>query len=136
MARIQVSAALEFTPYATEGDFRPFLDPIYMHQVCRREEDASMTCFADLDAESLPQILGRRGRIHFHVPLTWAGTGALGTTRHTLTPAFWRYVRAGGWPIEVESYAYFVYPDYLRTRTLSESLLGDLTWVRDQLRSV
>ncbi len=136
VARIQVSAALEFTPYATEGDFRPFLDPIYMHQVCRREEDASMTCFADLDAESLPQILGRRGRIHFHVPLTWAGTGALGTTRHTLTPAFWRYVRAGGWPIEVESYAYFVYPDYLRTRTLSESLLGDLTWVRDQLRSV
>ena len=136
VARIQASAALEFSQYATEADFAPFLDAVYLHQTARREEDATLTCFPDLTPEILPELIGRRGRIHFHVPLSWGGTGALGTTRHALTPAFWRYVRAGGWPVEVEAYAYFVYPDYLRTRTLSESLLADLNWVRDQLRNV
>ena len=136
VARIQASAALEFSQYATEADFAPFLDAVYLHQTARREEDATLTCFPDLTPEILPELIGRRGRIHFHVPLSWGGTGALGTTRHALTPAFWRYVRAGGWPVEVEAYAYFVYPDDLRTRTLSESLLADLNWVRDQLRNV
>ena len=136
VARIQASAALELTQYATAEDLAPFLDATYLHQTRRREDDASLTCFPDLTRELFPQVVGRRGRIHFHVPLSWEGTGRLGTTRHTLTPAFWRYVRAGGWPVEIESYAYFVYPDYLRTRTLSESLLADILWVREQLRSV
>ena len=136
VARIQASAALELTQYATADDLAAFLDDTYLHQTRRREDDASLTCFPDLTRDIFPQIVGRRGRIHFHVPLSWEGAGRLGTTRHTLTPAFWRYVRAGGWPIEVESYAYFVYPDYLRSRTLSESLLADLLWVREQLRSV
>lgn len=136
VARIQASAAIELTPYTTAEDLAPFLDAVYLHQTNRREDDASLTCFPDLTPDMLPQIVGRRGRIHFHVPLSWEGTGRLGSTRHALTPAFWRYVRAGGWPVEVEAYAYFVYPDYLRSRTLSESLLADLLWVRKQLGSV
>lgn len=135
IARVQVSAALEFTQYATARDLEPFLDDVYLHQTARREDDATLTCFPDLTREILPELAGRRGRIHYHVPLTWPGDGRLGSTRHALTSAFWRYVRAGGWPVEVETYAYFVYPDYLRTRTLSESLLADLNWVRAQLRN-
>ncbi len=136
ISRIQISAALEFTQYATEADLEPFLDSVYLHQTARREDDASLTCFPDLTRDLFPELIGRRGRIHYHVPLTWPGTGRLGTTRHALTSAFWRYVRAGGWPIEIESYAYFVYPDYLRSRTLSESPLADLNWTREQLRNV
>lgn len=136
VARIQVSAALEFTQYATEADFLPFLDSTYMHQTRRRELDASLTCFPDLTRDMLPEIVGSRGRIHYHVPLSWKGEGGLSSTRATLTPAFWRYVRAGGWPLELETYAFFVYPNYLRQKTLSESLLEDLLWIQDQLRAV
>ncbi len=135
VARIQISAALEFTQYATAEDFTPFMDSVYLHQVRRREHDASLTCFNDLTADILPELIGHRGRIHYHVPLTWQGDARLTSTRNTLTPAFWRYVRAGGWPVEVETYAYFVYPSYLRSRTLSESLLADMNWVRQQLRN-
>ena len=135
ISRIQISAALEFNQYTTAADLDPFLDSVYLHQTVRREDDASITCFPDLTRDTLPEIIGRRGRIHYHVPLTWDGTGRLGSTRHALTPAFWRYVRSGGWPVEIETYAYFVYPDYLRSRTLSEALLADLNWTREQLRN-
>lgn len=136
VARIQVSAALEFNRYTTADDLRAFIDREYLHQTRRREENADLTCFPDLTEALLPELLGASGRIHYHVPLTWEGTQRLGTTRHTLTSAFWRYVRAGGWPLEVETYAYFVYPDSLRRKTLSESLLDDMLWVRSQLKSV
>ncbi len=134
VTRIQVSAALEFSQYATAEDFEPFFDEVYLHQTRRREADASLLCFEDLTRDILPELLGTRGRIHYHVPLTWTGNGRMGSTRNTLTPAFWRYVRAGGWPVEVETYTYFVYPEHLRHRTLSESLLADMAWVREQLR--
>lgn len=136
IARIQASAALEFSPYTTAEDLTPFIDATYLHQTRRREKDATLTCFPDLTADVIPQLIGHRGRIHFHVPLAWEGTGPLGSTRHTLTPAFWRYVRAGGWPVEVETYTYSVYPPSLRIQTLSESLLADIRWVKAQLRAV
>jgi hypothetical protein len=136
IARIQVSAALEFNRNTTAEDLRPFVDKVYLHQTRRREMNADITCFADLTEEVIPELLGSSGRIHYHVPLSWEGSHQLGSTRHTLTSAFWRYVRAGGWPLEVESYAYFVYPAALRRKTLSESILDDMVWVREQLRSV
>ncbi len=132
--RIQVSAALEFSQYATAEDLSAFIDGVYLHQTRRREEDASLRCFPDLTPEIFPELLGRRGRIHCHVPLAWEGIGRLGSTRNTLTPAFWRYVRSGGWPVEVETYTYHVLPDAFRERTLSEMLLADLRWVCEQLR--
>ncbi len=134
VARVQLSAALEYSQYAQTEDFAPFLDSVYLHQTRRREADASLTCFPDLTPEILPEIVGTRGRIHYHVPLSWEGNGRLGTTRHALTPAFWRYVRAGGWPLELETYTYNVLPHALREHTLSEVLLSDFHWTLDQLR--
>lgn len=134
VARVQVSAALEFSQSATEGDLAPFIDGIYLHQTRRREEDATLRCFPDLTPDVLPELLGRRGRIHCHVPLAWEGIGRLGSTRNALTPAFWRYVRAGGWPVEIETYTYHVLPEAFHGRTLSETLLLDFRWVLDQLR--
>lgn len=136
IARIQASAALEFSPYTSAEDFRAFVGSIYLHQTRRREADASLTCFPDLTEALIPELVGCRGRIHCHVPLAWDGNGALGSTRHTLTPAFWRYVRAGGWPVEVETYTYSLLPDALRSGTLSEAILADLRWVREQLHAV
>lgn len=134
IARIQVSAALEYTPYATVEDLMPFVDPIYLHQTIRRENDASITCFPDLTSAILPELIGARGRIHYHVPLAWQGDSHLCSTRNALTPSFWRYVRAGGWPLEIETYTYNILPKNLCHRTLSEMLFEDMCWVRNQLR--
>jgi hypothetical protein len=133
VARIQISAALEFTPYATVEDLTPFVDPVYLHQTIRREHDASMTCYPDLTSAILPELIGARGRIHYHVPLVWPGNSHITSTRNALTPAFWRYVRAGAWPLEIETYTYNVLPADLRHRTLSEMLFEDIAWVRSQL---
>lgn len=136
VARIQISAALEYTARVSAEDLTPFADETYLHQVRRREFNADVTRFPDLTPEVIPRLLGQSGRIHYHVPLAWEGDGFVGSTRRTLTHAFWRYVRAGGWPIEVETYTYFVTPQSIRRPTLSEALLDDLLWVRAQLRSV
>lgn len=136
VARIQVSAALEFTSYATAAELMPFVDNVYLHQTTRRENDASVTCFPDLTAATVPELVGARGRIHYHVPLVWQGDTHIGSTRNALTPAFWRYVRAGGWPLEVETYTYNVLPKSVCHKTLSEMLFEDMHWVRNQLRQV
>ncbi len=136
IARIQISAALEFTSFATAEDLMPFVDNVYLHQTTRRENDASVTCFPDFTMETLQEVVGARGRIHYHVPLVWQGNGRIGSTRNALTPAFWRYVRAGGWPLEVETYTYDVLPKTVCSKTLSEMLFEDMHWVRNQLRQV
>ncbi|MEG2724860.1 MAG: metabolite traffic protein EboE [Kiritimatiellia bacterium] len=136
VARIQVSAALETNAYTRTDDLFPFLDDTYLHQTRRRRDDATLDCFPDLTPDVIQEMVGQRGRIHYHLPLAWDGSGHLESTRHTLTPAFWRYVRAGGWPVEVEAYTYSVYPDWLRTKTLSEVLLADIRWTQEQLQKV
>lgn len=136
IARVQVSAALETTPATTEEDLKPFVDPTYMHQTRVLGERSSLICHQDLTESLLPEIAGRAARIHYHVPLDWSGTPALRSTRETLTPGFWRYLRAGGWPVEIETYAHFVMPGALRTRTLSEMLLRDIRWTLNNLRTV
>lgn len=136
VARIQISAALEYTPYATIEDLTPFVDSVYLHQTTRRENDASVTCYPDLTSAILPELVGSRGRVHYHVPLVWQGNSHIGSTRNALTPAFWRYVRAGGWPLEIETYTYDVLPSTVCHRTLSEMLFEDMCWVRNQLRQV
>ena len=64
ISRIQVSAALEFTQYATAEDLEPFLDSVYLHQTVRREDDASITCFP----ESHPPHVGRHRAPGHHPP--------------------------------------------------------------------
>ncbi len=133
IARIQLSAAVETSPQAQVNELLPFLDASYMHQTRIQTPEGQIHYHADFTPDILQHITGNVARIHYHVPLTWEGTGTLHSTRETLTPAFWRYVRAGGWPIEVETYAYFVSPDFLRAHTLSEALLKDIKWCLDQL---
>lgn len=133
IARVQVSAALEFSQDATREELLAFDDGIYLHQVRRRESNATLTCYPDLTPDILPELLGRRGRIHCHVPLAWEGIGRLSSTRNTLTPAFWRYVRKGGWPVEIETYTYPELPAAFHGHTLSEMLLRDIRWVLERL---
>lgn len=136
VVRIQVSAALAFHTTTPIEVLRPFVDREYLHQTRVVNETGEIERIADMTDEVLPQLIGKEGRIHYHVPLAWEGTAVLKSTRETLTPAFWRYVRSGGWPLEIETYTYFVYPQALRCKTLSKWLLDDFVWVKEQLKKV
>ena len=65
-------------------------------------------------------------RTHYHVPLTWNGTGPLRSTRANLTPAF--FARARKTFCEVETYTHSIVPRALRPCTLDRAIAGELEW--------
>jgi hypothetical protein len=103
----------------------------YLHQTAVR--DAGGTTFHD----DLPEALSRHPepsgewRVHFHVPLHVGRFGHLQTTQ----PAIGECLdllrgRVEHW--EVETYAWEVLPDAMRTGTLAEGIARELAWVRDK----
>ena len=134
IARIQISAALEFHEDTPTQALAPFLDSVYLHQTRTLGSDGTLNRYPDLTPDILPALRGLRGRTHFHVPLAWKGNQSLRSTRDTLTPDFWRYVKNHGWPLELETYTYRVLPSALRSQTLSEMIVYDFRWMQEQLR--
>ena len=77
--------------------------------------------------KALPQLPEQTVvRTHYHVPLTWNGTGPLRSTRANLTPAF--FARARKTFCEVETYTHSIVPRALRPRTLDRAIAGELEW--------
>jgi len=130
IGRVQLSAAIECdnTPEARTA-LTPFLEPVYLHQTRAAIEGEIIGSWPDLGLalEDLPKLPAHAiVRTHYHVPLTWEGSGPLRSTRHQLTPAFFRQARRT--PCEVETYTYSVLPRALRPRSLAQAIAGELQW--------
>lgn len=133
--RVQLSAALEAfnTPEAHEA-LRAYAEPVYLHQTRLAVNGHILAAWDDLPAalRDLPNYPARAHiRIHFHVPLTWAGTGPLRSTRAWMSPAF---LRTAGQrvPCEVETYTYSVFPPALHAAApdLPHAIANELEWAR------
>ena len=130
IARVQLSAAIECdnTP-AARAALTHFAEPRYLHQTRALLDGEIVGSWPDLapalkELKRLPaQVVVRT---HYHVPLTWTGTGPLRSTRENLTPAFFRQARKTF--CEVETYTHAIVPRALRTRTLARALAGELAW--------
>jgi sugar phosphate isomerase/epimerase len=111
LAKIQLSAALEVRPDAqTLARLAEFRDPVYLHQT-RIRTAGRIESFSDLgealDSATIRNPQGvhppRRAipnsseiwRIHFHVPLFWAGEADFGSTRRELVGTFAAALAAG-----------------------------------------
>ena len=130
IARVQLSAAIECdnVPEARAA-LEPFAEPRYLHQTCAALDGVIIGTWPDLAPalKALPQLPGQTVvRTHYHVPLTWNGTGPLRSTRGNLTPAF--FARARKTFCEVETYTHSIVPRALRPRTLDHSIAGELEW--------
>lgn len=130
IARVQLSAAIECdnTPGARAA-LAPFAEPVYLHQTRAALDGEIIGAWPDLAPalRALPKLPARAVvRTHYHVPLTWAGTGPLRSTRANLSPAFFQQARKTF--CEVETYTHSIVPRALRPRTLDRAIAGELEW--------
>lgn len=141
VGKIQLSAALrvaldgEDQRRAARERLAAFADPIYLHQVTRRDADGSLTGYPDL-AEGLRALDdpdAQEARVHFHVPIFLAGYGELRSTqehlRRTIELAGERAVSSH---LEIETYTWDVLPEALKACPV-ESIVREYEWVRDVL---
>ena len=130
IARVQLSAAIECDNVpAARAALAPFVEPRYLHQTRAFLDGEIVGSWPDLDPalKALPRLPARAVvRTHYHVPLTWAGSGLLRSTRENLTPAFFNKARRVF--SEVETYTLDVVPRALRPRSLALAIAGELRW--------
>jgi len=126
--KVQLSAALRMEPGADlPARLAGFSDEVYLHQVREGRDGVVLQSYSDLP-EALRAAArhppGGEWRIHFHVPLHWAGDEPkLGTTRDALDADFWRELKQASIPHwEIETYTYSVLPAAMRALPLAESI--------------
>ena len=132
ISKIQLSAALETaTSQQAVYDLFPFArDHVYLHQVKILQPDGTLEAWSDLTPERLTTWTARTPqrpcRVHFHVPLDFAGHAGLASTGALLTPDFYATARRlGVRHFEIETYTFAVLPHALRARTLVESIIAE-----------
>ncbi len=130
ISRVQLSAAIECdnTPAARKA-LASFAEPRYLHQTRAAVAGEIIGSWPDLPPAlaALPKLPAQAiVRTHYHVPLTWSGTGPLRSTRNNLTPTFLRQARRVF--REVETYTYSVLPPRLRPASLPAAIAAELAW--------
>jgi len=137
VVKLQLGAALriEVGPDGPPAALHAFRDEVYLHQVKVRAAGKS------LYFDDLPEPLDRQPppqgewRVHFHVPLSWPGEGAISTTSgqvdaHFLAAA----LDAGVEHFESEIYTLDVFP---AAKASTEAILAqDLAWLLDRFRAI
>lgn len=129
VAKVQVSSALKVAAARRES-LRRFDEPVYLHQVVVRHGDGRLERHAEL-GEALARVApGEEWRCHFHVPIFLPDLPEYGTTRdflETLLPLLPQDLL-----LEVETYTWDVLPPELRDVPVTESILRELDWLRQQ----
>ncbi len=138
VSKVQLSAALETAnTESARRALRPFDEPVYLHQTRARCVDGRLLRWNDLsDAlTALPrQPMAETVRIHFHVPLCWAGAPPLGTTAAGLDARFWNALQQGACPhLEIETYTFDVLPETLKSGPVNDSIAREFQWTLERL---
>lgn len=134
IAKVQLGAALRLD-VGHDGpppELVAFRDDVYLHQVTAQTEDGTVF-FGDLP-EALDQGRGAVGewRVHFHVPLTWQGQGAVGSTAAEVDADFLRSaLDAGCEHFELEIYTLDVFPGEIGS--IEAVMAQDLAWLWERL---
>ena len=117
IGKVQVSSALHLadpTSPAARAALLDFAEPTYLHQTVARTHDGALLRALDLPDLTEPTAawLGAEAwRTHFHVPIWWTGSGALGTTRTDWQRAVRAVVAAGACDhLEIETYTWHALP--------------------------
>jgi sugar phosphate isomerase/epimerase len=134
--KIQISSALRTGASAASLDaLRPFVEPVYLHQVKAQTTDGEILSWVDLPQAlaALPATVARDVRVHFHVPLHFTGAGPLDSTGGLLTREFLTDIsRDPLTHLEIETYTWDVLPPLLRPTTIEQSIAAEFHWLRRQ----
>ena len=138
--KLQEAAALQVadvTPETIE-ELRRYTGTIYLSQTTERR-NGELTRFLNLedaiaawDAEDQP---GRREwRTHFHVPVFLQDLGPFQTTRSGIDAALAVHARTPlSTHLEIETYTWDVLPEHLKGADVTEYVVRELEYVRDEL---
>ena len=141
LSKIHISNALKVhsSPVGLE-QLAAFADDTYLHQVVVRNPDGSLTRFKDLDVALASPLAGpglpaAEWRIHFHIPLHSTPPGEFETTADHVV-GLMRLLQAQ--PelcshLEMETYTWAVLPEALKSRTVSEQIVGEYKWTLGHL---
>ena len=138
ISKVQLSAALsaKSTPDAWEA-LKPYAEPVYLHQVKGLAKSGARFAWFDLPGAlaELPVFTDLEEiRVHFHVPLFFAGSGALQSTAGTLTPDFFHELRGGACShLEIETYTFDVLPADVHPGDVVKSIAREYSWVLGQI---
>jgi hypothetical protein len=132
LAKVQVSSALKLKDPDSATRFD---EPRYLHQVVVRHRDGGLSRYRDLpDAISSHEAsAGDEWRCHFHVPIFSAGYGAVQTTRDFVTDVL--PLVPEDVLLEVETYTWEVLPEELRTGSVTDSIIREISWLKEQLHA-
>jgi hypothetical protein len=134
IAKVQVSSALKI-----EGEhahlLQRFDEPCYLHQVVVRRRDGLLARYPDLSDASAKHfhLDGDEWRCHFHVPIFVSGSGNIGTTQDFLVrilPLIGKEIL-----LEAETYTWEILPDSLRSDSVSDSVIREISWLEAQLHA-
>lgn len=150
IGKVQVSAAVRarFPAELSERDLtwkqlQTFHEPRYLHQSTLRFRDSVTSSRSDLSSEQffedLPDLFSRTElrdradecRVHFHVPIFAEKFGRLESTQDEIVA--WMNSIDPSNPVEhfeVETYAWGVLPEELRTDQLGDGIAKELAWFR------
>ena len=129
--KVHVTAALCVLPTADPHvGLAGFADPVYLHQT-RVSADGEVRVFPDL-----PEALrvGPQGewRVHFHVPLHFAGEGDLASTAFLLDGDFFSKAVTPDRHLEIETYTFDLLPD--PKKDVITSIADEFHWIFEAYR--
>jgi len=135
LSKLHLSSALRVVPTeSTRQALQEYLDPVYLHQVVRRDNDGNIRRWVDLDEalehadkDPAPET---EWRIHFHVPLYAEPAHGMGTTVDHLeeTLDFVARTPSACSHFEFETYTWEVLPAHLRAESVVDQLVAEYQW--------
>ena len=143
IGKVHISSAIE-AELSTEN-FKPVIDQLktfqedrYLHQTYVRTSDG-IAAYEDLPGairDIDPRTEGTL-RCHFHAPIFIEKFGHLKTTRHEIIDCLRNiYKMSDCRHFEVETYAWTVLPDELKTNDLAQGIAKELLWMQDKLEKL
>jgi len=131
ISKTQISAALECEAANDLTGLKAFDDGVYLHQV-KSQNGKAWRDLPDFISDDSCRLVASAPtlRIHAHVPLHWEGDQDFRSTRHTLTPEFWKALAQSDCThLEVETYTFDVLPESIRAgRTVAQDMIAECQW--------
>lgn len=140
IGKVHVSSAIEAEVGAENSQLlldqlKAFQEDRYLHQTYIKQADRIVQyddlpkAIGDIDSRTEGTL-----RCHFHVPIFIEEFGHLKTTRHEIVDCLQNiYKMSDCRHFEVETYAWTVLPDELKTEDLAQGIARELLWMQERL---